>query len=133
MILGLSQPADFVVRDIGILGWNIAKVVALLSLLSVLLSAFAARAITRPLHEMIKAIQRFSKDRTVSPLPLRRQDELGQLARSFQEMQQEIVEHLNQLNESRNALDHLAQHDPLTGLPNRRMFFERLQQAIANV
>lgn len=132
VILGLSQPADFVVRDIGILGWNIAKIVALLSLLSVLLSAVAARAMTRPLHEMIKAIQRFSKDRSVSPLPLRRQDELGQLARSFQRMQQEIVEHLNELNESRNALDHLAQHDPLTGLPNRRMFFERLQQAIAN-
>lgn len=132
VILGLSQPADFIVRDIGTLGWNIAKIVAVLSLLSLVLSALAARALTRPLQDMMHAIQRFSKDRTVSPLPLRRQDELGQLARSFQEMQQEIVEHLNQLNESRNALDHLAQHDPLTGLPNRRMFFERLQQAIAN-
>jgi len=132
VILGLSQPADFIVRDIGTLGWSIAKIVAVLSLLSLLLSTLAARALTRPLHDMMHAIQRFSKDRTVSPLPLRRRDELGQLARSFQEMQQEIVEHLNQLNESRNALDHLAQHDPLTGLPNRRMFFERLQQAIAN-
>ena len=132
VILGLSQPADFIVRDIGTLAWSIAKIVAVLSLLSLLLSALAARALTRPLHDMMHAIQRFSKDRTVSPLPLRRRDELGQLARSFQEMQQEIVEHLNQLNESRNALDHLAQHDPLTGLPNRRMFFERLQQAIAN-
>jgi diguanylate cyclase (GGDEF)-like protein len=130
VILGLSQPADFIVRDIGTLGWSIAKIVAVLSLLSLLLSALAARALTRPLHDMMHAIQRFSKDRTVSPLPLRRRDELGQLARSFQEMQQEIVEHLNQLNESRNALDHLAQHDPLTGLPNRRMFFERLQLAI---
>lgn len=132
VILGLSQPADFIVRDIGTLGWSIATIVAVLSLLSLLLSTLAARALTRPLHDMMHAIQRFSKDRTVSPLPLRRRDELGQLARSFQEMQQEIVEHLNQLNESRNALDHLAQHDPLTGLPNRRMFFERLQQAIAN-
>ena len=132
VILGLSQPADFIVRDIGTLGWSIATIVAALSLLSLLLSTLAARALTRPLHDMMHAIQRFSKDRTVSPLPLRRRDELGQLARSFQEMQQEIVEHLNQLNESRNALDHLAQHDPLTGLPNRRMFFERLQQAIAN-
>jgi diguanylate cyclase (GGDEF)-like protein len=132
VILGLSQPADFIVRDIGTLGWNIAKIVAVLSLLSLVLSALAARALTRPLQDMMHAIQRFSKDRSVSPLPLRRRDELGQLARSFQEMQQEIVEHLNQLNESRNALDHLAQHDPLTGLPNRRMFFERLQQAIAN-
>lgn len=130
VILGLSQPADFIVRDIGTLAWSIAKIVAVLSLLSLLLSALAARALTRPLHDMMHAIQRFSKDRTVSPLPLRRRDELGQLARSFQEMQQEIVEHLNQLNESRNALDHLAQHDPLTGLPNRRMFFERLQLAI---
>ncbi len=132
VILGLSQPAERITRDIGLLGWAIAKLVAILSLLSLLLSALAARALTRPLQEMMQAIQRFSKERSFSPLPLQRRDELGELARSFQAMQEEIVEHLNQLNQSRNALDHLAQHDPLTGLPNRRMFFERLQQAISS-
>ena len=132
VILGLAQPADVVVRDIGTLGWSIAKTVVILSLLSLLLSTLASRLMTRPLHDMMQAIKRFSKDRTISPLPLLRRDELGQLARSFQDMQLEILQHLGQLNESRNALDHLAQHDALTGLPNRRLFFERLEQAIAS-
>ncbi len=48
------------------------------------------------------------------------------------QQQRKIVEQINQLHESRKAPDHLAHHDPLTGLGNRRMFFDRLQQAISN-
>jgi diguanylate cyclase (GGDEF)-like protein len=132
VILGLAQPAEFIIRDAHQLGWSIAKVVAILSLLSVLLAALTARAITRPLHEMMVSINGFTRDRSISALPVSRGDELGLLARSFHDLQLEILEQLNALQTSRNALDHLAQHDSLTGLPNRRCFFERLEHAIAN-
>ncbi|MDP3848323.1 MAG: diguanylate cyclase [Pseudomonas sp.] len=132
VILGLAQPAAFIVSDAHQLGWGIAKVVAILSLLTVLLAALTARAITRPLHQMMVSIKGFARDRSVLELPVLRSDELGQLARSFHDMQLKILEQLNELQASRNALVHLAQHDPLTGLPNRRCFFERLEHAIAN-
>ena len=64
-------------------------------------------------------------------LPLARTDEIGQLARSFRDMQVEIQAHLEELQESRNQLQHLARHDALTGLPNRLMFFDRLEHAMA--
>ncbi|MCK5640060.1 MAG: GGDEF domain-containing protein [Gammaproteobacteria bacterium] len=35
------------------------------------------------------------------------------------------------LRESDKRLRHLAHHDPLTGLPNRLLFFDRLNQAVA--
>jgi diguanylate cyclase (GGDEF)-like protein len=132
VILGLAQPADLIVSNARQLAWSIAKIVAAISLLTLLLAAFAAHAITRPVHEMMLSVKRFGTDRSLSPLPLLRSDEIGLLARSFHAMQLEILSQLSELQASRTALAHLAQHDPMTGLPNRRCFFERLERAIAN-
>ena len=63
-------------------------------------------------------------------LPVDREDEVGELARSFQDMEQQILRQMNELNASRDAMAHLAHHDALTGLPNRRMFEQRLAQAL---
>ncbi len=43
---------------------------------------------------------------------------------------QQIHQHLKALEHSRSALREEATHDPLTGLANRRLFYDRLQQAI---
>lgn len=43
---------------------------------------------------------------------------------------QQIREHVVALEGSRSALHQEATHDPLTGLANRRLFYDRLQQAI---
>lgn len=43
---------------------------------------------------------------------------------------QQINAHLQALEYSRSALREEATHDPLTGLANRRLFYDRLQQAI---
>ncbi|MBA3920588.1 MAG: EAL domain-containing protein [Nostocaceae cyanobacterium] len=41
---------------------------------------------------------------------------------------QELVQEITERQELQNKLLHLALHDPLTGLPNRSLFLERLQQ-----
>lgn len=132
VILGLSQPLDSIARETSRLGLDTIKIVLVFSMLALIISAVVARVVTGPLNAIVEAINRFSKERVISTLPLARNDELGLLSRSFHDMQGEILVHLSELNESRKVLEHLARHDTLTGLPNRRMFFDRLEHAIAN-
>ena len=131
VVLGMAQPEDHVLAETQKLGQRIAQVVLLASLIAVLIAILASRALSRPLTSINNAVQQFTHHRQRSPLPTERHDELGQLARSFAQMQEEILDQLDELSQSRNALEHLARHDSLTGLPNRRMFFERLEHALA--
>ena len=131
VVLGLAQPEEDVLKGSSRLGERIIYVVIFASLVVVLVATIASRALTSSRKRINLAVQQFARERKSAPLPVQRQDELGQLARSFVQMQEEIVEHLEELSRSRNALEHLARHDPLTGLPNHRVFFERLEHALA--
>ena len=131
VILGLSQPLEHITRETTKLGWETFQIILAFSGLALILSMLVSRIVTGPLNAMVSAINRFSKEHVISTMPLTRKDELGLLSRSFHDMQTQIMAHLSELNENRKALDHLARHDTLTGLPNRRMFFDRLEHAIA--
>ena len=99
--------------------------------LAAVLAALVSRAVTDPLRNMVAAVKLFSKENRVSELPSARNDEIGLLARSLNDMQNTIVANMRELNESRHTLKHLAQHDSLTGLPNRALFDDRLRQAVS--
>ena len=131
LVIGLAQPLDSVLAQSDALGGMIIKIVLLLSLLALGIAIATTRAISRPLNQLVNAIEDFGLQRELRVLPINRQDELGVLARAFAAMRQQINEQLEQLNNQRNALDQLARHDSLTGLPNRRVFAERLDQALA--
>jgi diguanylate cyclase (GGDEF)-like protein len=79
----------------------------------------------------------------------KRHDELGDLTLSFMAMDDAVNQKIAQINEINASLEHkieqrtaellaanealtqLATHDVLTGLPNRKLFGDRLQQALA--
>jgi diguanylate cyclase (GGDEF)-like protein len=130
LILGVTQPLSEVVAQANILGWGTSKVVIALAALCVLLALLIARVVARPIRAMGLALQRFAKNQQVVNLPVDRKDEIGMLARSFDSMQNKINLQMAQLQDSRQELEHLARHDMLTGLPNRRLFQERLEQAL---
>ncbi|HQR04299.1 MAG: diguanylate cyclase [Proteobacteria bacterium] len=79
----------------------------------------------RPLAEAARQVHTMATGATPThALPVRHKDEVGYLANGFNLL-------LGRLREREAALARLAHHDPLTGLPNRIAFLDRLSQSIA--
>jgi diguanylate cyclase (GGDEF)-like protein len=58
------------------------------------------------------------------PLPVVRNDEVGHLTAAFNRVLEKLIE-------SRTELEHIAHHDTLTGLPNRKLLADHMHQALA--
>ncbi|MFC5299742.1 GGDEF domain-containing protein [Azospira restricta] len=129
-LLGLAQPLSGVLTESGELAANATRNVLLAGVLAALLAFVLARAVTASLRQIEQAMAHFGKPGALD-LPTDRQDEIGALARRFAAMQQQIRAQLVTLEAQRQALDHEAQHDWLTGLANRRSLIGFLPQALA--
>lgn len=130
-ILGLSQPLTSVLAESNRLAAETLSIVLSFSTLAIVFAIFLARALVRPLGKIVAEVRRFSSDGTIGALPVARRDEIGELARSIEQMETQIHKQIEDLHEQQGRLDHLASHDSLTGLPNRRLFLERLELALA--
>ena len=132
VVIGLAQPLSNVLKQADALGVVVLQLVLGLSLIGILIAMVVARAVTRPINAMSLAVQEFALNHRQTALPaIGRRDEIGVLARSFTQMQEAIHQQLEALQEGREELAHMARHDVLTGLPNRRAFHDRLEHALS--
>lgn len=85
---------------------------------------FAMRHVMRPLMNAAKHADRMTLGEIpLEPLPVVRHDEVGHLTLAFNRV-------LSKLLQSQAELKHIAQHDTLTGLPNRQLLADRMKQAL---
>ena len=131
LLLGIGQPMQQVLAKADELGDKIILIIGGVGIAGILLAVALARYITNPFNKLINTVQRFSVDQDIGALPTQRQDELGQLARNFLVMHNQIRQQFAELQQSHEKMENLALHDALTSLPNRRLFLERLENAIA--
>ncbi|HUO85242.1 MAG TPA: EAL domain-containing protein [Thermoanaerobaculia bacterium] len=88
-------------------------------------SALLARGVAEPLRRLAEGAQRVERGDYSGPVEIRRDDEIGHLAGAFNDMQRAI-------GEREERIRYQATHDELTGLANRTLFLDRLEQAIAS-
>jgi diguanylate cyclase (GGDEF)-like protein len=133
-IIGLSQPLGEVLKEGDRVGQVNVRLVLAFSALAVLLAVLLARALSRPINQIVAAVRSFSAGLPAqdNALPCERSDEIGVLARSVQDMQHQIRSQFAKLQEKQAEMDRLASHDSLTGLLNRRVFLDRLEHAMAH-
>lgn len=111
---------------------NITLTVTLLTIVIVVAVVFLVqRHMLRPLADAARQMHMMADGRLpLTHLPVRHADEVGDLAKGFNDLLGKLREQEAALRESEARMAHMAHHDPLTGLPNRSMFQIRFRGAL---
>jgi len=123
VIAVLQEPLSSALEPFHRLRWQLAWISLLAVVVLFFFSVAIARGIARPVRDLARIARRIAAGNYSEVPTASRRDEIGDLAKAFQNMQQDIAS-----RESR-ILD-LAYRDTLTGLPNRALFADLLDKAI---
>lgn len=117
-------------------------IAVLLSIFAIILAIFIwTKSIDRylkPIYSLILTTEKFSRGDLAQRAELFRNDEIGKLASSFNEMgeklhllinnlEEQVVERTSQLSETKDKLELLSQTDFLTNLYNRRYILGKME------
>ena len=96
------------------------------SILGVLLSILIARSLVKPIRALVLHSKRIMQEKYREDNQVSRRDEIGELARAFNEMGRSLRSRTEEIS-------FLAYHDSLTKLPNRAQFVRKINTMINNL
>lgn len=109
---------------------------AISMILTAAIVVFIMRRLFHPIPKLIDSLKRIARDDTGNVTPFRhRRDEIGRLASAIETLREGVVEReqLRKAQEMARELEHLALHDPLTGLPNRAFLQKTLTAMLGRI
>lgn len=119
----LQVPLEKAMQPFAALNTQLLTIAFSFLLAAGLLALLMARSVTRPVQELASSARKMAAGDYASEVPAKSADELGDLARAFNQMQHAIAER-------EKEIIHQAEHDALTGLANRSQVFPRLHAAL---
>ncbi len=108
---------------------QLAALQVLLSM--VVLIAVLYRRLLAPIQKLKRQASAIASRADLEPVRWDSRDELGQLGSHLNDVHQQIDTLFDQLEAQKTELEKIALHDSLTGLPNRALFGELTQAAVA--
>jgi len=122
-------PREITQKGIASIRYAMVLVISSGLIVLIMLNVLLQAVILRPLQQLTTHAARLRHEEDYTQrLDLRRDDEVGALADSFDNMVQTIRERSEELKRANEQLTLLSMRDGLTGISNRRMFDDRLKQ-----
>lgn len=103
---------------------------------AIIMATVFSRSILKPLNTLRKTARAIASGDLTARVPQTGPREFADLGSDLDVMKDELLsltkkqELVDALRESEDAAQHMAQHDALTGLPNRALFQDRLSRAL---
>jgi HAMP domain-containing protein len=119
----LQQPLEMALASFRRLQRDLAAFSLASLVVTLALSVVMARGIVRPLQQLAQVARRIASGDYSAQTPPPGADEIGDLTHAFRSMQDGLAARETRIMD-------LAYRDTLTGLPNRALFSDRLQQAL---
>lgn len=101
------------------------------AIIAVGLISFLPMALMQSRLKVVAAgAQELYRDQLITPLKDTQSDEIGELSRTLQSLDERIQSEASRRSRAATSLEHQATHDPLTGLANRGKLVEELTDAL---
>lgn len=110
---------------------HLLAIIILIALLSlILMSVFIKRLVYKPLSIVMNQVEKIEQQDYSRSANLQTADEFEVISHSINELAKTVRIREDSLEQSKDRMEYLSNHDALTNLPNRRFFSLRLEHAL---